>query len=508
MFRTLLLALFIVSATTLALAQTTPPNILLVMSDDQGYGDLGFNGNPIIRTPRLDQLASQSVVLKNFYVCPVCAPTRSSLMTGRYNYRTRVVDTYIGRAMMDTAEVTLAEMLSEAGYQTGIFGKWHLGDCYPMRPMDQGFSESLVHGGGGITQPGDYPGNTYYSPVLSHNGKFVQSDGYCSDVFTDGAIEFFAENQDKPFFAYVAYNAPHTPLQPPADELAIYEEMNFSATDFPDIGHPLDGPMDIDVTKKIYAMEENIDTNMGRMLDKLEQLGIADNTIVIFLTDNGPQQPRYNAGLHGKKGSVYEGGVHVPCFVRWPNRLKAGTEVSQALAHIDIAPTLLAACGVQPQELPAFDGRNALPLLLGEETDWATRTLYFQWHRGDAPTPLRAFSARGDRYKLVQAQNVQEADQPFEPHFQFYDLEKDPYEIHDLSAELPEQVEKFKQEYLAWFEDVSSTRGYDPPRIILGTTHETSTVLTRQDWRGPQANWGPNGVGYWEVTVAEPSKFD
>jgi arylsulfatase/arylsulfatase A len=218
-----------------------PPNVVLIMTDDQGYGDLGATGNPVIRTPNLDRLARQSVEVESFYVSPVCAPTRASLMTGRYNYRTGVTDTYLGRAMMHTDEVTLAEMLREKGYRTGIFGKWHLGDNYPMRPGDQGFEESLVHAGGGLCQPAGPPENTYFDPSLLHNGKRVKTTGYCSDVYTDAAIRFIGEHRQEPFFVYLPFNCPHGPYQVAEKYSKPYEDLRMKPDDFPAVegGHPV-----------------------------------------------------------------------------------------------------------------------------------------------------------------------------------------------------------------------------------------------------------------------------
>ena len=291
------------------------PNVLLVITDDQGYGDLGLHGNPKIRTPHLDGLARQGIEMEHFHVCPVCSPTRASLLTGRCNYRTGVVDTFLGRSLMHPEEVTLAEMLQGAGYRTGIFGKWHLGDNYPLRAIDQGFQEALVLRGGGIGQPSDPPGgDSYFDPVLQHNGKQEKTRGYCSDVFTDAALGFIERNRDRPFFAYLAFNAPHAPLQVPDSYYQLYKKMNLAPGDFPQVGHPLEGKMDPEQTARIYGMVSNIDDNVGRLLAKLDEWKLADSTLVVFLTDNGPQQPRFNAGLRGLKTSVYDGGIRVPCF--------------------------------------------------------------------------------------------------------------------------------------------------------------------------------------------------
>ncbi|CAN5902008.1 arylsulfatase [soil metagenome] len=486
-----------------------PPNVVLIMTDDQGHGDLGAHGNPILRTPNLDRFTEQSVKIDDFYVSPVCAPTRASLMTGRYNYRTGAVDTYLGRAMMHPDEVTIAEMLKGGGYRTGIFGKWHLGDNAPMRPQDQGFDEVLVHFGGGIGQPSDPPvpgGSSYFDPVLQHNGEQIQTEGYVSDVITTAAINFFEEPAEQPFFVYLSFNAPHTPLQVAEQDLAPYLEMDLSHDQFPDIGQPLPGEADQETTAKIYGMVTNIDDNVGRLLEALEDRGLADNTLVIFLTDNGPQQVRYNSGLRGRKGSVYEGGIRVPFYLRWPGKLEAGQVVEEHAAHIDVVPTLLAACGVSPPEEVELDGRNLLPLLEGTADDWPDRTLYFQWHRGDEPEPFRGFAARDSRYKLVRAEQRPLNKQ--EPTFELFDIQADPFEQFDIAEENPEVVDRLRSEYEQWFRDVSSIRGYDPPRIHLGSPKENPTVLTRQDWRGPKAGWGPKDLGFWEVDIIGPGLFD
>lgn len=454
------------------------PNIVLTIADDQGYGDIGYHGNEKIRTPNLDRIASESVRLTQFYVSPVCAPTRASLMTGRYNYRTGVVDTYLGRSMMHPDEVTLAEILAKAGYRTGIFGKWHLGDNYPMRPNDQGFQEALVHRGGGIGQPSDPPGgSSYFDPVLQHNGVEKKYSGYCTDIFANAAMRFIEENRDRPFFAYLATNAPHTPLEIAKSYVSPYLEMGLNET-----------------TAKVYGMVANIDENIGLLLARLKKLGLAENTIVIFLTDNGPQQERYTYGLRGRKGTVYEGGIRVPCFVRWPSILKSGRNIDRIAAHIDVLPTLLDACGARTPDGLLLDGVSLLPLLRGQDVPWPDRTLFFQWHRGDVPELYRACAARSQRYKLVNGKEL-------------YDIAADPGETKDIAASHPDVVERLRAAYEKWFREVSATRGYDPPRIYLGTRFENPVTLTRQDWRGPRAGWGNDSRGYWDVFVQNAGDY-
>lgn len=509
-----LLALFggVSSGTVWALAGDAagpkPPNVIVIITDDQGYGDLGFHGNPKIRTPHLDRLARQSVRFDRFYVMPVCAPTRACLMTGRYNYRTRVVDTFLGRAMMDPAEVTLAEMLLAAGYRTGIFGKWHLGDNYPMRAHDQGFQETLVLKGGGIGQPSDPPGgSSYFDPVLQHNGRQVKRKGYCSDVFTDAAIEFIEASRDRPFFVYLPYNCPHAPLEVSESDLKPYRDMHLANDQFPGAGHPLPRPLDPEVTARVYAMVTNIDDNVGRLLSALDDRGLARDTIVVFLTDNGPQQVRYNSGMLDRKGNVHEGGIRVPCFIRWPASLQADRVVDRIAAHIDLAPTILDACGVARPGGVAFDGRSLLPLLTNQAPAWPDRTLFFQWHRGDVPERFRAFAARSQRYKLVRPEQPKESRRPPEETFELYDMEADPYEFRNVAGQHPDVVARLRAEYEAWFDDVGRTRGYEPPRIVLGAIEENPSALTRQDWRGPNAGWAPDQLGYWEVDVSGPGTY-
>src|SRR5262245_42451309 len=452
------------------------PNVVLIIADDMGHGDLGVHGNPIIKTPNLDRFAKQSVRMQRFFVSPVCSPTRSSLLTGRYNYRTGVVDTFIGRSMMYPDEVTLAELLAAVGYRTGIFGKWHLGDNYPLRAMDQGFHEALVLKGGGIGQPSDPPTpptppsqggdkGGYFDPVLQHNGKQVRKKGYCSDVFTDAAMDFIAKNRDGPFFCYLAFNAPHAPLQLPERYHQMYAKVNLAHDQFPKFGQPLVGKSSLDDTAKVYGMVTNIDDNLGRLFAKLEELNLAENTIVIFLTDNGPQQVRYNSGMRMRKGSVHEGGVRVPFFVRWPAQLPKDRDVDRIAAHIDVVPTLAAACGFTLAEKHRVDGTNLLPLWKGQEIAWPDRTLYVQWHRGDVPQLHRACAARSQKWRLVQPEGAGEKPLPDKVRFKLYDMESDPFEQHDVADQHPEILARMKAGYEAWFRDVSSTRGYDPPRI-------------------------------------------
>lgn len=494
------------------------PNVILIMTDDQGYGDLGATGNPLIRTPNIDAMARRSASMTRFYVCPVCAPTRACLMTGRYNYRTRAIDTYIGRAMMDTEEVTVAEMLRGAGYATGIFGKWHLGDNYPLRPMDQGFEESLVHRGGGIGQPSDPPEGEgkYTDPILFHNGQTAPKKGYCTDIYFDSAMAWIESSHKagRRFFAYIPTNAPHGPFHDvPSAEYGRYKDVNLANDQFPQkSGHPLSAKANQDKRARIYAMISNVDANVGRLFERLGKLGITDNTLVIFMVDNGPNGRRYVAGMRGMKTEVHEGGIHSPFFVHWPGHLKAEHSSDRVAAHIDVLPTILDVCGVTPPPEVKLDGRSLLPLLSGKQTDWPDRTLYVQAHRGNQPVRYHNFAACGQRWTLLNASGFGHEKLPSPPNFELYDMIADPLQMKNVAAQHADIVQKIKQQYDGWFDDVGSTRkdNYAPPRIHIGTPHENPVVLTRQDWRrtSEDSGWKPESRGFWELHTARAGNYD
>lgn len=487
------------------------PNIILIMTDDQGIGDLGVNGNPILETPNIDAMASRSASLSRFYVSPVCSPTRACLMTGRYNYRTRVVDTWIGRSMMDTEELTIAELLGDAGYATGIFGKWHLGDCYPMRPNDQGFEESLVHKGGGLAQPSEPFENQrrYTDPILFHNGEQVQTEGYCTDVYFDGAMDFMEQSlaADKPFFSYLAMNAPHGPYHDvPEDLKAKYKQKDIPSISY---GDNKTNEKILDNVAGVLAMIENVDQNIGRLFTKLEALEITDNTLVIFMVDNGPNSLRYVMDLRGMKSNVHEGGIRSPFFAHWPARLKAGTSSDRIAAHIDLLPTFLEVAKVEVPEGLQLDGKSILPLLEGEQSEWEDRHLFLQVHRGDAPTKYHHFAAVGQTYKLVHPTGFGREQMPADVPYELYNLAEDPGESKNLIDTHAEEKDRLLKAYENWFDDVSSTRpnNYAKPTIIIGSPEEPVTTLTAQDWTklsGP--GWGKTGA--WKLEVAVDANFD
>ncbi|TWT53451.1 Arylsulfatase [Rubripirellula amarantea] len=491
------------------------PNVVLIVSDDQGGGDYGFMGNDLIRTPQLDAMNECSGRLTNFYVSPVCGPTRASLMTGRYNYRTRCVDTYVGRAMMDSGEVTLAELLRDAGYRTGIYGKWHLGDNYPLRAMDQGFQDSLVHRGGGIGQPSDPIGaeGKYTDPTLFKNGNQVQRKGYCTDIFFDEAMDFIAKSvdSDAPFFTYIATNAPHGPFHDvPNDLYEQYRNVDFAPIM---VGKVAPKRMDEQQDKlaRIAAMITNIDQNVGRLFSKLDDLGIRENTIVVYLNDNGPNSKRYVGDMRGSKSNVDDGGIRSPLLFHWPEKVDAGTTANELCAHIDVLPTILDACDV---ELPAnliIDGRSFLPLMTGRNAPWPTRQLVIQSHRGDVPQRYHHFALHENSWKLVHPSGFGKESFEGECKYQLYDLSLDPKQQRDLASQHPNVVKRLANAYAAWFDDVSSTRpdNFDPPRIIVGTPNEPTTVLTRQDWRHTQGKpWAVDSNGHWLLESNSSGRYE
>jgi len=485
------------------------PNVILIITDDQGFGDLGYNENPHVKTPVLDNFAGNSIRFNQFYVSPVCAPTRSSLMTGRYSLRTGVRDTYNGGAIMATEEVTIAEMLKNAGYTTGIFGKWHLGDSYPSRPNDQGFDESVIHLSGGMGQVGDFTtwfqgDSSYFNPVLWHNGEQQKYEGYCSDIFAQKAIDFIEDNKEKPFFCYLSFNAPHTPLQVPGEYYEMYKDIEPSQG-FPN-GLPRDemSEKDKEDARKVYAMVTNIDDNLGKLFDKLENLGIKENTIVIFLTDNGPQQRRYVAGMRGRKGTVYRGGVRVPFYFSYPANYSGNMDIETTSAHIDVLPTLAELCNAKMPEFRKIDGKSLVPLLDNGKVDWANRSLFFYWNRR-YPELYNKIALQKGAFKLVGHNDYDDDIQEFE----LFNLVDDPEERNNIVKQNLEKARELKKEMEAtYWELITSENMKNQPRIIIGSKHENPVYLNRNDAGGERGIWAHEEVyGKWRVEIIE-GKYD
>lgn len=478
------------------------PNVIVVMTDDQGYGDIGAHGNTMIRTPNLDRLHSQSVRFTNFHVDPTCSQTRSSLMTGRYSTRTGVWHTIMGRSLMYHDEVAMSQYFSDAGYRTGFFGKWHLGDNYPMRPQDRGFQEVVAHGGGGITQTPDYWGNTYFNDTYYHNGTPEKFTGYCTDVFFDNALRFIEQNKSDPFFVYLPTNVPHGPFNVADKYSGPYREKGVSER-----------------MANFYGMIENADENMGRLMSKLKELDLEANTILIFLTDNGTaagvarsnSQNRnsnatswkgFNSGMRGQKGSPYDGGHRVPLFIRWPaGGVGGGQDIPTLAAHFDILPTLVEYCGLKRPEHVKFDGRSLDPLIRNQSQQWPDRTLFVHVQRQEIPPKWTRSAIMTDRWRLNNQNEL-------------YDIKSDPGQSTNIANEHPEVMSVLRAAYEEWW--TSLTPAFDQyARIVIGSDHENPANLTCHDWHSNQVPWNQNMIrnapsanGYWMIQVSQSGKYE
>jgi len=424
------------------------PNIILVMTDDQGYGDLSCHGHPFLETPNLDKLHAQSTRFTDYHVSPTCAPTRAALLSGRAPFKNGVTHTILERERMALDATTIAEVLAAAGYTSGIFGKWHLGDADPYQPNRRGFDEMFIHAAGGIGQnfpgtQGAIPGTSYFDPYLKHNDRIVKTEGYCTDVFFTQALGWIREcaKEDKPFFAYIPTNAPHGPFLV-ADE---YKK-------------PFEEHVDDDQTRAFFGMIVNIDENVGRLMTKLDEWDLAKETLLIFTTDNGSAKGSriFNAGMKGGKGSLNQGGARVPLFLRLPGRIEAGVDVDRLARHVDLFPTLAGLAGADLPEGVALDGRSLLPLIEDPSADWPDRTTFFhggRWAKAGAPgrwgkgntdpdqEKYKRFAVRNERWRLVGRDTL-------------YDLDNDPGETVNVIDENAEVAAALMEAYEGWWEEV------------------------------------------------------
>ncbi len=480
------------------------PNVILVITDDQGYGDVGAHGNTMIQTPNLDRIFKESVRLTNFHVDPTCSPTRSALMSGRYSTRTGVWHTIMGRSLMSGEEVTIAEVLESAGYATGCFGKWHLGDNHPCRPQDQGFDEVLMNGGGGVTQTPDHFGNDYFDDTYFRNGTPEQHDGYCTDVWFREALKFIQQNKDRPFFTYITTNAPHGPFLVAEKYSQPYVDKGVPAT-----------------MAAFYGMITNIDENMGLLTAKLKQWGLEENTVLIFMTDNGTAagvarggRPRkssgaapatwrgFNAGMRGQKGSEYEGGHRVPFFVRWPaGGIGGGRDVDLITAHVDVLPTLADVCGAECPPGLSLDGLSLAPLLTGEAAAWPGRTLFVHSQRIEYPQKWRKSAVMTDRWRLVNGKEL-------------YDISADPGQQNNVADSHSEVVAQLTKDYGVWWKSLSAVFD-DFVDISIGSDDENPARLTCHDWHTGNVPWnqghirsGPFVNGDWAINVVAEGEYE
>jgi len=430
-------------------AQTRRPNVVLILTDDQGWYEIGSNGNRDIHTPNLDRLASDGVRFTHFYASPVCSPTRSSLMTGRHYQRTGAVDTYLGRDVLHADEITLGQVLQREGYRTACVGKWHLGRYMKYHPQNRGFDEFF-----GFWQYGFI--NRYDDSDELWSGKQrVETRGYVTDVLTDYAVSFIEQNRANPFFLYLAYNAPHMPHLAPDSFIESYLKQ----------GLPL-------AEARIYAMIGSLDRNIGRLINTLERLGLAENTIVLFMSDNGGVGRFNKAGLRGNKGSCYEGGVRVPFFVRWPGAFRRGAVVNAMAQHIDVLPTLCELAGARLPERP-LDGKSIAPLLRAGRGSTPHDFLFHQWNRGH---PVLA-SVPGDPELQASWAVCDASGRKLMMTGELFDLNADPGESRNLAASEPETARRLRQRFENWFADVTRGQVYACVPIEVGRADENPVEI-------------------------------
>ncbi|MBT5708370.1 MAG: arylsulfatase [Verrucomicrobia bacterium] len=474
-----------------------PTNIVIVITDDQGYGDLGCTGNPIIKTPHIDKLASESSGLSDYHVGPTCSPTRCSFLTGHWTNRTGVWHTIMGRSMLRENEVTVAQMFKDGGYETGMFGKWHLGDNYPYRPEDRGFTEVYRHGGGGIGQTPDVWDNAYFDGSYFHNGKIVPATGFCTDVFFEQASAFITScaKEKKPFLAYISLNAPHGPLHAPQKYMDMYKDQT-------------------DKIAAFYGMISNIDDNVGKTRELVKSLGIERDTIFIFTTDNGSASGTkiFNAGMRAGKGSPYDGGHRVPFFIHWPaGGLTTQHNVDELTHMVDIVPTLLNLTGVEKPKDVKFDGLSIASLLdPKKDVEWPDRFVISDSQRVRDPIKWRGSAVMSKQYRLIKGKEL-------------YEIAVDPGQRKNIAADHPEVVKTMRAFYDQWWAELEPTFS-QTTEIYLGHPDHSEVTLTAHDWiqeiyppwhqgsvrgalRAQEDIENATHLGYWAVKVIRDGKY-
>ena len=473
----------------------TRPNVVVVITDDQGYGDLSCHGNPVLQTPGIDQLYAESVRLVDYHVAPTCSPSRAALQSGHWTNRTGVWHTIMGRSMLRENEPTIGQVFSDAGYATGMFGKWHLGDNYPYRPEDRGYTEVLRHGGGGVGQTPDYWDNAYFDGSYWHNGKPEPVNGYCTDVFFDYAKKFIKDQKaaNKPFLAYISTNAPHGPLHSPEE---------FAKPYLADHGVGLGN---------FYGMIANIDDNVAKLRTFLKEEGLTENTIFIFTTDNGTASGSkvFNAEMRGKKGSEYDGGHRVPFFVHWPEgNMDTASDVHPVTHAVDVLPTLMDLCGINSRQDYAFDGKSIASLLRGKpdsEIDWNNRILVTDSQRVKDPIMWKSSSVMTSKWRLVNGKEL-------------YDIDADPGQKNDVAKAYPAEVRRLRDFYQGWWEELEPTFK-NSTSIYIGHPKDNPARLTSHDWITTGSTpWNQahirkgvdnqKSTGFWFVNVHAPGTYE
>jgi len=442
------------------------PNVILIMLDDMGYGDMQAHGNPYLKTPNLDQLHQESIRFTNFHVDPSCSPTRAALLTGQYSSRSGVWHTIGGRSLLKKEKVTMAEIFKNSGYETGYFGKWHLGENYPFRPMDRGFDETLVHGGGASTIHPDYWGNDYFDDVFKNNGIYKKYKGYSNTVWFDEATKFIKKDRDKPFFTVISSNIPHAPL--------LVEEKYAE-------------PYKANLSERLanyYGMLAKFDEDLGNFLHEIERLNLKENTILIFMTDNGPGpwfggiildddlfvKEGYNAGMRGGKIRGYEGAHRVPFFIRWPSGgIEGGRDVDKLAAHFDILPTLIDLAGLEEPKDGKFDGVSLHPLIKDAQAEWTDRTLFIHNQRLQYPEKFKDFQVLTENWRLEGREKNE-----------LYDITADPGQTRNIADKNMDIVDSLTKKYTAWWQDISTDFDlYN--NIIIGNKNENPSIIYAHD---------------------------
>jgi arylsulfatase B len=469
-----------------------PPNVVIVITDDQGYGDLSCHGNPILKTPNLDDLYADSVRLKDYHVAPTCSPTRSGFLTGHWTNRTGVWHTIMGRSMLRENEVTMGQIFKDNGYATGMFGKWHLGDNYPYRPEDRGYTEVMRHGGGGVGQTPDYWDNAYFDGSYWHNGKPEKVKGFCTDVFFDYAKTFVREQKAKkqPFLAYIATNAPHGPMHSPEESSKPYQDQNVNLANF-------------------FGMIANIDDNVGAFREFLDEEGLSENTIFIFTTDNGSSSGSnvFNAEMRGKKGSQYDGGHRVPLFLHWEKSgLDGGYDVEPLTSYVDVVPTLIELCDLTPPKGVKFDGVSIVPLLKGNTSgNWSDRMMITDSQRVKDPIKWKSSAVMTSNWRLIDGQEL-------------FQIKNDPGQTKNIASQHPDVVNRMRNFYESWWSELEPTFS-NATAIYLGHPADNPARLTSHDWiTSGSTPWnqshirkavnGDRNTGFWNVYVHEAGQYE
>ncbi|WP_236622207.1 arylsulfatase [Novipirellula maiorica] len=476
------------------------PNVILILTDDQGYGDMSCHGNPWLKTPNLDRLASQGVRLEDYHVDPACTPTRAALMTGRYSSRVGAWTTTQGRQLLNPEKVTMADVFAASGYRTGMFGKWHLGDTWPYAPRFRGFQNVVRHLAGGIDEIGNPIGNDYFDDTYHRNGVAENISGYCTDVFFEECERMISQSSEQPFFVYLPLNAMHSPHTVAS---------KYSAPFIAD-GHS-------EERSKFFGQIINFDENLGRLLECLESQQLSDNTIVIFMGDNGTAkgasgrmpEDGFNAGMRGRKGSVYEGGHRVACFVRWPAKLESGRKIDELTSCRDWLPTLIEWCNLDVAKGTHFDGQSIAGLLEGRGDEWPDRTMVVQ-RQSDRPTLELSPKKYGMPHYAVMTQKWRLVDG------ELYDIIHDPGQKKNIAAEHSDVVGKLQSRYEKHFADVFATDA-NYTRFQLGAPEENPTRLTVRDWHPTEGNviWKQEQLGddslaingFWAANVVRSGQY-